>query len=373
MDSESVRKLSPSDTRALNCFVKLERNLVGSNPLFVSDLDSDLIKRLSGKSASYRVMERQLFVVSKGHQDLARCAALINPNYQKAKNEAVGFIGYFAAAPKSSPQVQAMLEQAETWLRERGVSRVIAPHNGAALWGGFVLMTAAFDEDPIAPFGWNPSYYADYLSASGYRPTYPLWVYRIDFSSGKYRAAVKRVAENKAVRVRPISKRRWDSDVWTFGEIMNKTFAHLWQFHPFANEEWRELFRELKLIARPSQMLIAEMDGEPVGICTGLPDLNPLMRPLKGKLSPIQMIKILIGTRRYSRAGLDNIGVLPEYRRIGVAQTLAITLCREYQKHGMKETFYYFVNDDNIRSRRFAESIGGTGRVVYHCYDKRLS
>jgi hypothetical protein len=74
MNNDSVRKLSPSDSRALKGFVELERKLVGSNPLFVSELDRDVIKHLSGKSALCKMMERQLFVVSNGRQDVARCA-----------------------------------------------------------------------------------------------------------------------------------------------------------------------------------------------------------------------------------------------------------------------------------------------------------
>lgn len=375
MTNEVVRKLSPSDSRALKGFVELERKLVGSNPFFVSELDRDLIKRLSGKSAFYRVMERQLFVVSNGHQDVARCAALINPSYQKAKNEAVGFIGYFAAAPNSSPQVQAMLEQAEVWLGEQGVTRVIAPHNGASLLG-YGLLTAAFDEEPDIPFGWQPPYYSDYLSASGYRPTYPIMVYSVDFSSAKWRATAQSVDENKLFRVRPFSKKRWDSDVETFGEIFNKVFEHEWECHPFTSEEFREFFAEFKPVAGSFQILIAEEDGKPVGIGMALPDMNPLIRPLRGKLGPIQIISLLLNFRRYirrpKRVGMYIIGALPEYQRKGVAQVLAITAGRMYEKQGLTGGSGTLVNESNVRSRRLVESLGGTGRVLYHCYDKRL-
>jgi GNAT superfamily N-acetyltransferase len=375
MKNESVRKLSPSESRALKSFVELERKLVGSNPLFVSELDHDVIKRLSGKSAFTRVMERQLFVVSNGRQDVARCAALINPAYQKTKNEAVGFIGYFAAAPNSLPQVQAMLEQAEMWLRERGVTRVIAPHSGAAINGGCYLLTAAFDEEPIGPFGWNPPYYADYLSASGYSPTYPIWIYKLDFSSAKYMAAQQRnekYLQRGECRVRPISKKRWDSDVEAFGKILNETFDNQWDFHKYTSEEYREFFAELKPLAGSFQIFMVEVDGKPVGMSMGFPDLNPLIRPLKGKLGPIKIIKLLLGVRRYKRAGLMAIGILPEYRRIGIAQALAGAVYDVYQKRGLKESFGVWIDESNRQARALAEYAGGTGRALYHSFDKLL-
>lgn len=372
MNSSRVREISFSDTAALKGFVELERKLVGSNPLFVSDIDSDVIKRLSGKSAFFSEMEHTLFVASNGSRDVSRCAALINRRYQKAKNEAVGFLGYFAAAPDSGPQVQAMFEQAEAWLEKRGVTRVITPYNGASFLG-FGLLTTAFDEEPILTFGWHPPYYAEYFAGSGYEPTYPLWVYTIDFRSDKYRAAVQRVAENKAVRVRPISKKQWNSDLEIIRQLLNETFKEEWECHPYTSEEFHEFFDPIKPLLETRQMLIAEVEGKPAGICLGLPDWNPLFRLFKGKLGSLQMIKFLFGARRYNRAGLIFIGVLPEHRGTGIAQALAVTLFRLYEEHGLKEAFYYFVNQLNMRSRRFAESIGGTGCVMYHCYDKRLS
>lgn len=134
MNSErvSIREISISDKGALKSFVALERRFLGSNPLFISAIDEDVIKCLSGQSHFFEEMEYTLFVAASGSQDLARCAALINRRYQRAKNEAVGFIGYFAAYSGSMMQVQAMFEQAVAWLKARGVTHIIVPYNGAA-------------------------------------------------------------------------------------------------------------------------------------------------------------------------------------------------------------------------------------------------
>lgn len=371
MTREGVSEISTSDRGAVKSFVALERKLVDSNPRFVSDIDSDVIKRLSGRSAFFSEMEHTLFVASNGKQNVARCAALINRRYQKAKSQAVGFIGHFAASSDSRAQVQAMFEQAEAWLKERGVTRVIAPYNGAAVLGAG-LLTTAFDEEPMFPFIWQPPYYTDYLVDSGYEPTYPLWYYTIDFTSDKYRAAMHRATENNAALVRPVSKKRWNQDLETVRQVFNETFKEEWEFHPFTSEELHEFFDPMKPVLDTRQMLIAEVEGKPAGFCLGFPDWNPLFRSFKGKFGPLQIIKLMFRAGRYRRAGLLGIGVLPDHRGTGIAQALAITLYRRYEERGLKEAFYYPVNEVNMSSRRFAESMGGTGRVMYHCYDKRI-
>ena len=372
MSREHIREISTTDTEALKRFAALERQLVGSNPLFVSEIDADVIKRLSGRSNFFSETECALFVASNGNQDLARCTAKINHRYQQAKNEAVGFIGHFAAAAESNVLVQAMFEQAEAWLKKRGVTRVIAPYNGAAVLGAGLLSTA-FDEEPMFPFVWHPPYYTEYLVTCAYQPTYPFWFYTIDFTSDKYRALRERAAGNDAVTVRPVSKRHWNQDLESLRQVFNETFKEEWEFHPYTSEEFHEFFDPLKPVLDTRQVLIGEVDGKPAGWCLGFPDWNPLFRSLKGKLGPLQIIKLMLQTGRYSRAGLLGIGVLPEYKGNGLAQALAVALYHRYEERGMKQAFYYPVNEANTRSRRFAESMGGTGRVMYHCYDKRLS
>lgn len=78
----------------------------------------------------------------------------------------------------------------------------------------------------------------------------------------------------------------------------------------------------------------------------------------------------MLGSGKYDRAGLLGIGVLPEHAGTGIAQALALRLYARYEQQGLQRALYYPVNEGNARSRRFAESLGGTGRVMYRVFDK---
>jgi len=369
--TENIKEVSTTDKVALKNFVRLERQFIGSHPMFVSEIDKDVIHRVSGRSSNFSEMEHTLFVASNGSQDVARCAAMVNRRYQEDNNEAVGFIGYFAAMPDCEPEVESMLGKAEAWLKERGVTRIIAPYNGSPFLG-YGLRTAGFDEEPVFPFTWQPPYYADYFVNSGYKPTHPLWSYTIDFTSDKYRTAKQRAAENKAVSVRTVSKKNWKQDIEIFRQILNKSCAELWESHDYGSEGLHEILDPLKSLHDHRELLIGEINGKAAGICWGMPDWTPLFRSFNGKIGLVQIPRLILRARRYNRAGLLLIGVLEEYKGNGLAQALAFKLYSLYEEQGLKEAFYHTVGDDNHRSRRFAESMGGTGRVLYHCYDKRL-
>ncbi len=366
-----VRELSTSDPAALTSFIGLERQLIGASPLFVSDIDADVLQSLSGRSKFYSDMEHTMFLAVKDGQAVARCTALINRRFQQAKGQALGFVGHFAAAPDSGDVVLGMIERAEAWLGQRGVTRVVAPFNGAAMLGSGIL-TTAFDEEPVFPFRWNPPYYAGYLTEAGYAPTYPLWYYTVDFSSDRYRDVERRVAGNTRVRVRPINKKQWNQELDTIRGLFNESFKEEWEFAPLTSDEFHEFLDAMKPMLDPRQMLIGDVKGEPAGFCFGFPDWTPLFRSFHGKMGIAQIIRFMLGAKRYRRAGLIAIGVRPEAAGSGLAHALAVALYRRYQEHGLTEALYYPVNEVNTRSRKFAESLGGTGRVLYHCYDRRL-
>ena len=366
-----VSQIAPEDKRERKRFVMLEPKLFRDERLYVPPIASDVNKYLRGRSPFYEQMDYSLFVASN-NRDLARCAALINRRWQRDKGENAGFIGYFAAAPIAWAEAGEMLAAAERWLSERGADRVIAPFNGAA-FHGLGALTNAFDEEPIFPYPWQPPYYPKLLESAGYRPTYPFWVYDVDFSSERYRTVSHRALTDSRCTVRPLDKKHWVNEFETLRTVFNETFRDEWEFHKMTNPEFREVFDQFKPVLDPRTILFAEVDGEPAGFCFGMPGWTPLFRKLNGKMGPLQIVRVMLRANRYDSAGLIAIGVRESQRGKHIGQTLAATLYGRYEVLGLRRAYYYPVNDHNRTSRRLAESLGGQGRILYTVFDKPLN
>jgi len=337
-------------------------------PAFVPTIDADEEKFLSGRAALSGGIERALFMISNG-RDVGRCAAFVNRRYQEEHLEPVGFIGHFAAAPGARDDVLELISRAEEWLGRRGVARVIAPYSSL---GKFGLRAAEFERGALFPFRWHPPYYPAYFEAAGYRPTYRWWSFRVDFASERYRDASRRAIREAQCSVRPFDKKRWHEQWELVSGLFNRSFRDEWEFYPLTVEEWRELNDPSKPIFDHRQALFAEIDGEPVAVCIGSPDYNPLFRKANGKLGLLGQLRFALAARTTRRAGLWLVGVVPEHRGKRIGQTLAATLYRRYEELGLVEAEYHIVNDENIGSRALAESFGGEGRILYHNYDRRL-
>lgn len=372
MSNSEITLINPADKAALKRFVTLERRLMQAYPNYISEIDEDVIKFLTGKNLMAKEMEFRLFIVSRSGKDVARCAAIINKKFQQQKQPGAGFIGFFAAAEGCGTEVSAMVQQAENWLKEKGVTKVIAPANGGAP-NAMGFLTTGFDEDPMFPFPWSPPYYPAYIENLQYQPTYPLWYYEIDFSSDKYKAAKKQYEHYDTVAIRPISKKQWNKDIEIVTDMLNETFVHEWEFAKLTHAEMKEFFAPMKMILAPQQILIAEADGKPVGFCFAVPDLTPLFRSFKGSVGITAIFKLLTGAGgKFKRAGLLGIGVTEPYKGKGLAKAMAIRMYGYHESLGLKSSLYFPVNESNANSRAFAISIGGNGRLMYTVYSKAL-
>ncbi len=372
MSTSNITTIDPLNKSALKRFVSLERKLMNNYPYYISEIDDDVTKFLTRKSLMAKEMEFGLFVVSKSGEDVGRCAAIINKKFQVQKQAGAGFIGFFAAAEGCEQEIAEMIQQAENWLKERGVTKIIAPANGGAP-NSMGFMVTGFDEDPMFPFPWTPPYYGGYIESLNYQPTYPMWYYEIDFTSEKYREVKQRYANYDAAVIRPVSKKNWDKDIETVTDMLNETFVHEWEFTRMSHAEMKEFMRPMKDALSPQQILIAEVDGKPAGFCFAMPDLTPLFRTFNGRIGLVAIFKLLTRAKKFQRAGILGIGVTNEHRGKGLSKTIAMKLYGFHEELGLKSSLYFPVNESNMDSRGFAESIGGKGRLMYQVYDRILS
>ena len=88
-----------------------------------------------------------------------------------------------------------------------------------------------------------------------------------------------------------------------------------------------------------------------------MPDLAPAWQAMRGRLGPIKLLRMIQAARRPSRVGLLAIAVRPQFRGRRIGATLASSLYRNLEAMGVRNSFYYPVNDSNVQSR-------GAGRVT---------
>jgi ribosomal protein S18 acetylase RimI-like enzyme len=108
-----------------------------------------------------------------------------------------------------------------------------------------------------------------------------------------------------------------------------------------------------------------------VGYALGFPDLNILLRRIRGRLLPFGFLTLLSGARRLRDYRLFGLAVLPAYHGMGLDVLLYVSLFEALQPRGVHLEANYIL-EDNARIRNALEKLELTRTKVYRVYEKRL-
>ena len=177
---------------------------------------------------------------------------------------------------------------------------------------------------------YNPPYYARLIENYGFRKTQDLYAFwgHIDMLpkiGEKLGPIAQQIIERYNVKLRPLDIRRgFKEDVEMFLSIYNRSLVNTWGFVPMsAGRSASRGSPGCNKSSCPKWPSCAEVDGRvTVGASFGLPDYNPRIKEIDGRLFPFGFIHLLRNRRAIKRIRLISTNVLPEYQRMGVGLVL---------------------------------------------------
>jgi GNAT superfamily N-acetyltransferase len=129
---------------------------------------------------------------------------------------------------------------------------------------------------------------------------------------------------------------------------------------------------QIKPIAVHDLIVVAEKDGEPVGIIGMVPDFNVVLRNMKGRLNPVTIIKALYYSRKIPDLRMMILGIKPEYRNKGVDAVLFREGFKGVRRGKYKRVEFSWILEDNINVIRQIEMIGSRLYKIYRIYEKQI-
>jgi len=379
----SVRPIGGKHDRKL--FVDAAYRLNASDPNWVPPLRMEALELITpGKNPFYEHAEQQLYLAERGGKVVGRISAhidhlLLGMPPEQGGGPGVGNWGLFEAADAEA--ATTLIESAEAWLRDKGMTSVMAPIS-CSIWEEPGLLVQGHDHPPTVMMGHANAAYQGWIEGLGYRGIKDLLTYDLDITQ-EFPPLVQRIVasgeRNARIRVRQVDKSRFDEEAALILSILNDAWSDNWGFVPITASEIAYTGKKLKPIVFEDLIRVAEVEGEPVAFMMTWPDLNELTGDLNGSLFPLGFAKLLWRLRhpkvRTMRVPL--MGVVKKLQGTRLASQLAFMMI-EYIRRASVENYgatrgeIGWILDDNQGMRSIAETIESKVNKIYRIYSKQL-
>ena len=358
----------------LKTFMRFPLDLYRNEPQFVPHLLRERKKFFSRSNPIFEFTDVAFFLVHDARGEVAgRVTAHINHRAAATTTEKRGYFGFFECTP-AIEAASALMQAAEEWLRNRGMSVIQGPFNFSTNEEcGF--LAHGFDRSPAFMMPYTLPYYLDFMDHLGYAPAKDLLTYeyahrgRIPEYLEHY---CRRVQQRNQVTIRALDMRRFEEEVTAAFRIYNAAWEENWGFVPMTEAEFDYAAHEFKPIIEPSLVLVAEKEGRMVGLSLSLPVYNVVLRKMKGRLFPFGFLHFLFGRRSIRHIRVTLMGVLREYRRSGIDLLLIENTFRNAMAKGYLSADLSWILEDNLLMRRALERMGATVSKVHRIYEKKL-
>jgi GNAT superfamily N-acetyltransferase len=365
--------------RDLDDFIRFPWLVNHGDPYWVPPLLVNRRMRLDvNRNIFWRGTKRELWLAKREGRTVGTIAAFI---HDRTLHPWEGQLGFFDCI--DDPEVAGeLLGAAEKWVRAQGKGILQGPYNPGPNDEPGVLVEG-FDTRPAIMEGHNPRYYKALFERNGYRVRNVMVARLMTFPPGRrtieeqmperLRRVSERVLQRPDLRIRSFDPSHWEDEFFLACDIFNRALADVPDHIPTPWEDFRQTSEGLRSILWPELALIAEVDGTPVGYALALPDVNEALRPLNGRLGPLEMLRLWWGIRHLHRVSFKILMMLPEFQGRGIEAVLIREVGSAILKRGFREVDMSLTGETNEKSMRFQEHLGFKVYRRYNIYEKDLN
>jgi GNAT superfamily N-acetyltransferase len=354
-------------------FFRFPWDLYRNDPNWVPPLRANFLELVNyRRHPYYERNEIQTFLAYRDGEVCGRIAAIVDQGYIDRYKERRGCFGFFECVDDARVAA-GLFDAARQWLADRDIHRVRGPMNPSENYE-VGLLVDGFDTPPTFLITYNPPYYGKLIEGCGFHKAQDFYSFTGNVSQlGEVRARREsvrlQIEQRFGITVRPLNKKRFLEDVKAFLEIYNRSLVDQWGFVPLSPAEMVHMAKGLRFLIVPELALAAEMEGQMVGAVFAIPDYNPRIKKIDGRLFPFGALRLLWRKRKIPRLRLVSTNVLPEYQLLGVGMVLAAGLIPKILDWGIQQAEFSWVTESNSRSRGAIEKGGAKLSKIHRVYD----
>lgn len=359
-------------------FISLPWRIQASDPCWTPPVISEQEKVLDPrKGPFFEFGEAQLFLASYQGRTAGRISAHVNRRYEERHDKETGFFGFFECI--DNPAVaHALFEAAAAWLKARQKSRIQGPLS-FTIYDELGLLVEGFDTLPAFLQVHNPPYYQDLVTSWGFRKAVDWYALRVMRNGiigiDKMGGAIQQIMDGAGLTLTSFDGRELIRRAEEVLEIFNEAWDDNWGHVPLTRKQFIDVFKQLRPLMR-RELIKLVMDGERiVAFILNIPDLNPSIQKLNGRLSLLSQLKLLYEARFKPVRKIRTLimGVRKPYQRRRLHHALIMSSILEVgTRPGFEMCDCSLISEPLVLLIRQIERYGGERYKTFRIFEREI-
>lgn len=370
---KTIRPIDDAET--LRAFIQFPYRLYQDDPRWVPPLRSEQEAQFDReRNPLLEHCDWQLFLLEEDAKATGRIMAMVDNLASQYWRDQVGLFGYFECE-QDADGPEMLLKAARDWLRARKMRCMRGPWTFVSQeWG---LVIEGFSPPPVVMAPYDPASYMDFFEEFGLRKAKDLLCWEVSAAEGhqiprRILELTDAVAKRYKLRIRSLDMTRFDAEIKLIEELSNASISGNWGYSPATAAEVQATARDLRPVIQPKAVLFAEDDrGRAVGFAIAVPDVNHLLKGLRGSLLPFGWLRLLWGIPRLRRYRMFALGVIPEYQGKAVDSLIYRALYEALYGPDLWMEINY-VLEDNYPMINAIRKLGARPLRRYQVYEMRI-
>lgn len=329
------------------------------------------------KNPFFENAKAQLFLAEENGKIVGRIAAVKDDQLIKFTGEAIGVFGFFDVI-NEYPVAEALLNAATDWLKKENLKFLEGPYNFSTNHAAGLLVDG-FQYPPTVMMTYNKPYYQKFLEQYGLLKKTDVLAYHIETAGfpDRFSKSVDLLGQrlaSKGITFRKINLKNFEADVKSTVKVYNQAWSKNLGFAPMTDKEFLHAAKDMKMIMDPELVILAEKDNEVIGFSLSLPDINEILITIKrGRLFPFGILKLLLNKKKIKRIRIIALGIMEEYRKLGIDAYFYGRAFQYLQKHPrIKSGEASWILENNPEMNQAIIKMGGVVQKRYRFYRKEL-
>ncbi len=369
--------LEANSWQQIKRFIDFPHDLYEGDPNYVPEIflgQKDLHDER--KNPFFQHSKVQRWLALRDGKIVGRIAAIRNNNYNEFVGANAGFFGFFDVT-EDYEVTKTLLDTAVAWIKKEGLDKVIGPANFSTN-DTAGLLVEGFDSPPVVMMTYNKPYYVTFLERYGFQKQMDLLAYTVNGDTANLKSVrlsqmIEERLGKRGITFRMVNMKHFKEEVAKIRDVYRDAWDKNWGFVPPTDAEFNYTAEGLKMVIDADLGMVAEFEGKVIAFALAVPDVNVIVRTMKrGRLLPFGIFKLLFQKKKIKRIRVILLGVLEEYRKMGIEGVFYARIISNGLGKGYYEAEASWILDNNEMMKKGLEGINMVPYKRYRMYEMAI-